>query len=917
MRHVLFARILPFLGLLLCVSSLRADPNFTPEISFAGELTRRTADLPATVQRLSILLRVNPREVLRQLDSLHVDPTDAKAYSHWIDLQLIKLTAYYYLYDANGGLRLAASLERELGHMDPRQLALYTLDIGSIYYVTGQYQKALDSFDKAIKMAQDNAFADIEVLASNEAAWCLVNLKKNDKAIEFVNRAYELAKKLADPYLLAYTYTALSGVQSGSQRAEQSKEAAQQAIRLFKALGYDYHLTIALFNLGMAYYNEGKRAEAKPILDEAKVLANRIEDVSTYFYCLLVLGRILESEGNNEEALRSFLKATEFFYAEQDFTTFLESAASANKLLSQAGQKDKALLNLQRAEDWWKKVELNQQPQTKLKLLDMRHVYEARFGTPERHNKILIEYLQWQRIRLVELEKTAVARSSAQMELEFKEEQNRMLKQVNVLQSEQISNLSLIRSLFIFSLLTIVVIIVLFAYSIKAGRRMKLQKNEVDRILQNIQEGIITFKRDHYLLGSYSRFAQEVFGQGRERLGGLPLRELFSAFGEEGARLWNNTESVLTAMWDEEILAWELNASNLPNEAHLRDRTFHFRWYPVFENRRLHEVMLVLADNTELVAAKANEDARNKHIKSLTLAMSELFSVNGRRAIKFLREVQVELNQFSDDKVQSLAFRRYLHTIKGNSRTLGLARLSQVIHDMESQLGCDQGWTAALYEFYQCVNFYLDFARELGIESASTLNERSALESIDSIHQDLDAHVRQNGFEAVDLEINLSLPEWNPSMSKLFHTISLHALTNAVEHGFIHAGQRKAELPKRIKLSISVQLSGNRELHMTFRDNGAGIPWSRVAEIAQAQKFVPGPQRPLSDVLFLDNVSTAEKLSERSGRGVGLTAIAVEVRALGGDLVLQDNTIGRGSELSIVLPYPLPSLVDDPLPLAN
>ena len=54
-------------------------------------------------------------------------------------------------------------------------------------------------------------------------------------------------------------------------------------------------------------------------------------------------------------------------------------------------------------------------------------------------------------------------------------------------------------------------------------------------------------------------------------------------------------------------------------------------------------------------------------------------------------------------------------------------------------------------------------------------------------------------------------------------------------------------------------------------------------------------------MLFLDGVSTAEQVSETSGRGVGTAAIRSTIRALGGEVKIRPRDLG-GTTLEIYIP---------------
>jgi chemotaxis family two-component system sensor histidine kinase/response regulator PixL len=108
---------------------------------------------------------------------------------------------------------------------------------------------------------------------------------------------------------------------------------------------------------------------------------------------------------------------------------------------------------------------------------------------------------------------------------------------------------------------------------------------------------------------------------------------------------------------------------------------------------------------------------------------------------------------------------------------------------------------------------------------------------------------------------------------------------------------RRGAPKKDVHLSIEGYYAGTRAI-IEIRDNGQGLNWSKIQDLCLQKQFVPGLNRPMSDVLFLDGLSTAETVSMSSGRGVGLGFIHQVVTALpGGQVSLLDNDQGPGTLL--------------------
>src|SRR6185369_15929247 len=113
-----------------------------------------------------------------------------------------------------------------------------------------------------------------------------------------------------------------------------------------------------------------------------------------------------------------------------------------------------------------------------------------------------------------------------------------------------------------------------------------------------------------------------------------------------------------------------------------------------------------------------------------------------------------------------------------------------------------------------------------------------------------------------------------------------HLLRNSVSHG-IEAPDVRTAAGKDATGSIVVALSheGN-EVGVEFRDDGAGLNLERIRDKGVAMGLLEAGQRhgdaELANLIFTSGFSTAEKVTELAGRGVGMDVVRSEVNAMGG-----------------------------------
>jgi len=135
----------------------------------------------------------------------------------------------------------------------------------------------------------------------------------------------------------------------------------------------------------------------------------------------------------------------------------------------------------------------------------------------------------------------------------------------------------------------------------------------------------------------------------------------------------------------------------------------------------------------------------------------------------------------------------------------------------------------------------------------------------------------------------------------------VHLLRNALDHGIeAPSARRAAGKPEvgRVELR-AFHRSGS--VHIEVADDGRGIDVGHLTEKASALGVAADAQDPLS-LIFCPGLSTAETVTEISGRGVGMDAVATAVAALRGQIDVQ-STVGSGTVVSIRLPLTL-ALID-------
>ncbi|MBL1405493.1 MAG: chemotaxis protein CheA [Hyphomicrobiales bacterium] len=135
-----------------------------------------------------------------------------------------------------------------------------------------------------------------------------------------------------------------------------------------------------------------------------------------------------------------------------------------------------------------------------------------------------------------------------------------------------------------------------------------------------------------------------------------------------------------------------------------------------------------------------------------------------------------------------------------------------------------------------------------------------------------------------------------------------HMIRNSVDHG-IESPEKRLELGKpevgEIKLAAS---HSSGKIVIEVRDDGAGINREKVLEIAIKRGIVQAEanlsDEEIDNLIFAPGFSTAETITDVSGRGVGMDVVRQSIQALGGRVSIVSSP-GKGSIFTLSLPLTL------------
>jgi two-component system chemotaxis sensor kinase CheA len=138
----------------------------------------------------------------------------------------------------------------------------------------------------------------------------------------------------------------------------------------------------------------------------------------------------------------------------------------------------------------------------------------------------------------------------------------------------------------------------------------------------------------------------------------------------------------------------------------------------------------------------------------------------------------------------------------------------------------------------------------------------------------------------------------------------IHLIRNAVDHGVEDAAKRAAAgKPAKSVLRLEARQEGDH-IVITVADDGRGMDAEKLRAKALAQGLISDEEASTLDerqsynLIFLPGFSTAEKVSDVSGRGVGMDVVRNNIQKLNGTIEIHSQ-LGKGTTLLINLPLTL------------
>ncbi len=168
---------------------------------------------------------------------------------------------------------------------------------------------------------------------------------------------------------------------------------------------------------------------------------------------------------------------------------------------------------------------------------------------------------------------------------------------------------------------------------------------------------------------------------------------------------------------------------------------------------------------------------------------------------------------------------------------------------------------------------------------------------------------RKSGKE-VELVLEGEETELDKSVVEVIGDPLVHLIRNSVDHGVEPEAERLAKgKPVKGKVVLRAYHKGN-SVAIEIEDDGQGLDPDKLREVAVRKGLMSAEEarqlddREAKELIFAPGFSSAEKITDISGRGVGMDVVRTNIKALKGSINITSE-VGKGTKFTLSLPLTL------------
>jgi len=463
-------------------------------------------------------------------------------------------------------------------------------------------------------------------------------------------------------------------------------------------------------------------------------------------------------------------------------------------------------------------------------------------------------------------------------------------------------------------------------------RTKELQKanNFIKATIDSISQGLLVFNNQGKALGTYTRACESLLGTRPAE------KEVYKLINYEDKNVFKEWVQTL---FDEPIpfdSLIEMGPTSIPSKvdySHDKFKHITLEFYPMRdESEKVENIVMLATDKTrEFKAAKEIEEQQN-YIKMISSVLKEKANFL-RFSSQFISSITKEIADIeSGVRTDNANLMRVVHSMKGTAAFFNIKHMVGLLHDFETDLTQKQisieevhARIAPIFEAFEIsMNKIKEFVGEIAekaniveIDEAiltafyeKTRSEEfynefltvpvvSYIEQYKSLVANLSVKLEKKVKPIVVLGGDLRVDKHH---FQAFFDSCIHLFRNCVDHG-IEKPYVRQENGKDEEGTITIEFTeivqnGDSFLVFSLLDDGKGINPAiirkKMIELGYPEEQVSESDKEIILHIFDSSFSTAEVLSDISGRGVGLYDIKKNVEAYEGFMEVQSK-VGKGT----------------------
>jgi HPt (histidine-containing phosphotransfer) domain-containing protein len=456
-------------------------------------------------------------------------------------------------------------------------------------------------------------------------------------------------------------------------------------------------------------------------------------------------------------------------------------------------------------------------------------------------------------------------------------------------------------------------------------QKVEERTEQINTILANVSSGFLLIDRSGRVLPGFTESCHHLLGVKLQA--GQSLSEILVT--DEQTRTYFK-QAVVQVF--EDLMPAAVSLSQIPSRVRVNGLTLGVSGAELRhkDNGQVKAILFTIHDVSSLQEA----EKRVQYNETLLTIIQEREAFN-----LFLKDFRESLNMAMESvgKDQQNQVRIFLHTVKGNLGTFGITALADRIHELESKSKVEAVELQSLSQMMD--EFLSENAKVLQIDTLETdvleMHPDDYKEILEYIHRHvpepqhmdlirLHQRSQQKPIRSYTGPLSMTANYIARKLGKELHcTLEgqqiridecyapvlrnlIHLVRNAVDHG-IELPEDRGDKAASGHLRLAFQLE-NEQFHIICEDDGRGLDYDRIrvkavevgllTEAAARQ----ATEHDISQLIFAPQFSTAERVTNISGRGVGLSALAESVKALEGRIDISSRA-GQGLRVDIMLPY--------------